>query len=584
MSRGSDREASSGKLIRLRLLGFSTTDMLAKELTRSFAETGCEALITQADFGAVMPELMRPQGEAVDGVVVLTDPRGFHARDWRQASEVAHRLLEERTQAFVSALDSFASAAASPVLVTTLPQLAAPQVGTLDGHHPDGAAFLVHAVNRALRDLAQRNPRVVLVDADLAMAAVAPVQRTDPKLWFYGRIPYSAPATRALAQTIAAVVTAPGKPPAKVLALDLDDTLWRGLFGEQGVGGLECGDDFPGNAFKALQEECLRLKSQGLLLTILSKNDADVLRVFDEHPGMALRRDDFLAHRINWQPKADNIREIAAELDLGLDSFLFIDDSPHEREAMRQLAPAVRVPELPADPAARPDFLRALVDLWPVRLTAEDRRRSELYVARVKGRALRAEAASLEDYLAGLEQELVVEPVTTAAVPRIAQMHARTNQFNLTTRRFSEAELAAMIADPGRYCVVQGRVSDKFGGHGVVICAVARIDGPRAQLESFLMSCRVIGREVETAFLGALLGHLSDRGVAEVEIRYIPTERSAPARDFGERAGLGLATVADDSSLTWSWRPRLGARVGSSFVSVKLDVGLRARASVPASR
>ncbi|MGE0697477.1 MAG: HAD-IIIC family phosphatase [Hyphomicrobiaceae bacterium] len=498
------------------------------------------------------------------------DARGFHPRDWRQGSEVAHRLLVERIEAFIAALDAFASAAAAPVIITTLPQPAAPQVGALDGHHPDGAAFLVHAVNRALRDLAARNPRIALVDADLAMAALAPVQRIDPKLWFYGRIPYSAPATRALAQAIAAVVAVPGRPPVKVLALDLDDTLWRGLYGEQGVVGLECGDDFPGNAFKALQEECLRLKSQGLLLTILSKNDPDALRVFDEHPGMALRRDDFLAHRINWQPKADNIRELAAELNLGLDSFLFLDDSPHEREAMRRLAPVVRVPELPVDPALRPDFLRALVDLWPARLTEEDRRRSDLYAAQIKGRGARTEAASLEDYLAGLEQVLVVGPVTAATIPRIAQMHARTNQFNLTTRRFSEPDFTTMIADPDRYCLLQGQVSDKFGEHGIVICAVAKIDGPRASVESFLMSCRVIGREVETAFLGALLAHLSDRAIDEVAIRFSPTERNAPAQDFGERTGLGPAAVADDGSRIWTWQPRTGAHVGSKFVKVTL--------------
>ncbi|MCB1549850.1 MAG: hypothetical protein KDJ41_18770, partial [Hyphomicrobiaceae bacterium] len=171
---GSDETSSSGQSVRLRLLGFSTTDILAKELTRSLAEIGFDSRISQADFGVVMPELMRRDGEAVDGVVVVTDPRGFHARDWRQPSVVAQRHVEEKTIAFVLALDGFAAASPSQVLVTTLPQSAAPLAGALDGHHPDGAAFLVHAFNGALRELARRNPRVGLIDADLAMAAVAP--------------------------------------------------------------------------------------------------------------------------------------------------------------------------------------------------------------------------------------------------------------------------------------------------------------------------------------------------------------------------------------------------------------------------
>lgn len=558
--------ALAERTVQLRLVGYSTLDIFEKELSRSLAGSGFDARISHADFGVVEAELMSPPAEPAAGLVILMDPRGFFSRDWRQPTDAARRLLEEKTQSFVAALDGYAAAAYSPVFVNTLPHPATPQVGLLDGHHPDGAAFLVHHVNRALRDLAARRPSVALIDADLAMAGIAPLQRSDPKLWYYGRFPYSAPATRALAHAVAVAIAAPRSPPVKVIALDLDDTLWRGLYGEEGVGGLECGDDFPGNAYKAVQEECLRLKSHGVLLTILSKNDADVLRVFDEHPGMALRRDDFVAHRIDWQPKADNIRALAAELDLDLASFLFLDDSPHEREAMRRLAPRVRVPELPADPAARPDFVRALVELWPQRLTAEDRQRSELYALQAKGRALQRNAASLADYLAGLEQELVVEPVTAAAVPRVAQMHARTNQFNLTTQRLSEADLAAMIADPAGYVVLQGRVRDKFGGHGIVICAVARLDNRRARVETFLMSCRVIGREVETAFLGALLDRLRTLGIDEVSVSYLPTERNAPARDFGDRVGLGPGAASGGGGRTWTWRSASSAPIGSKFV------------------
>jgi FkbH-like protein len=550
-------------------LSFSTADLLAQELSRTLAKTGLDAEIARADFGVVVPELLSPVLGATGGLIIMMDVRGFFSRDWRQAADVAHRLLAERTDTFIAALEGFTTTASAPVLINTLPAPAAPQVGLLDGHHPDGAAFLVHHVNRRLRELAARDPRVVLVDADLAMAGVAPAQRSDPKLWFYGRIPYSAAATRALAQAFAQALAAQRSAPVKVLAVDLDDTLWRGIYGEQGVMGLECGDDFPGNTFKALQEECLRLKSLGLLLTILSKNDADVLRVFDEHPGMALRREDFVAYRINWDPKAGNIRELARELDLGLDSFLFLDDSPHEREAMRELVPQVRVPELPTDPSLRPDFLRAQAALWPARLTAEDQERSKLYAVQLKGRALQSQARSLEDYLAGLEQELTVEPVTAAGVARLAQMHARTNQFNLTTLRLTEADIRAMIADRAGFCVLQGRVTDRFGDHGVVICALARCDGRRASIESLLMSCRVIGRGVETAFAGALLEQLGGLGIDKVEARYLPTKRNGPARDFCERTGFVAGAALADGGQIWLWRKKTCAIPRSEFVKVK---------------
>jgi FkbH-like protein len=556
--------------VRLRLLSFSTGDVLAQEITRALAAAGLQAEIAHPGFGLVIPELLAPTGETPDAVVVLLDAAGFFSRDWRQPTEVAQGLFAERTDAFASALETFLASSSAPVIINSLPSAVAPQVGFHDLHHPDGASFLVHSVNRRLQEIAVRHPRLVLIDADLALAHIAPVHRSDPKLWFYGRLPYSGPATSALAKVMAHALAAPRKTPVKVLALDLDDTLWRGIYGEQGLD-VECGDDFPGNAFKAFQHECLRLKAQGLLLTILSKNDADVLRVFDEHPGLALKREDFVAHRINWSPKPDNIRALAHELDLGLDSFLFLDDSPHEREAMRRLAPEVHVPELPADPALRPQFLRTLPSLWPAQVTKEDRERTKLYAVQLKGRALQKQAASLEDYLAGLEQRLTVAPVTAAGVPRIAQMHARTNQFNLTTLRLSEAEIATMIADESAYCVLQGRLADRFGEHGVVICAIAELDGRRASILSLLMSCRVIGREVETAFLGAVLQHLRARGIDEVEGRFVPTSKNGPAREFYRKAGFAEGASADDEGQTWLWHMDSCALPGSDFVAVTME-------------
>lgn len=561
-------EAQSLPKMRLRLLGFSTLDLLAQALRQELKVMAIQAGVAQADYGAVTTELLKASEIGPDGHIIQMDAQGFFTRDWRQPADVANRLLSQKSQEFFAALEGFAASSAAPVFVTTLPNPSTPQVGFLDGHHPDGSVFLVDHVNRGLRDIAARQPRVILVDTDMAMAHIAPAERSDPKLWYYGRFPYAAAANKALAQAVAQAIAAYAGTPLKVLALDLDDTLWRGIYGEQGVAGLECGDDFPGSAFKALQQECLRLKSQGLLLTILSKNDASALRVFDEHPGMVLKRSDFVAHRSNWQPKADNIRALAGELGLGLGSFLFLDDSPHEREAMRRLAPEVRVLDMPADAALRPDLLRSYAPLWPVRLTEEDRKRSDRYATRVQAHASQQLAASLDDYLTGLEQVLTIEPVGPAAVPRIAQMHARTNQFNLTTLRLSEAEIAAMSAAGDSYCVVQGRVADKFGDHGVVICAVASLDGQRADIMSLLMSCRVIGREVELAFFGNVLERLASRGVDEVVLRFIATEKNAPARAFCESTGLEPSSTSADGRREWTWRKNDATVPGSKFVRV----------------
>lgn len=553
--------------LRLRLLGFSTSDMLANDLSRALAEKSIEAQISRASFGVVIPELLSPSSEAMDGIIIMLDVRGFYNRDWRRTTEEAYGLLTEKTELLLSSLEGFATSASGPVFINSLPSAVSPQAGFLDAHHPDGAGYLIHIVNQRLRELAERTAQITLIDADHAMADIAPSKRSDAKLWYYGRIAYSAQASAALAQGFATALAARAQAPIKVLALDLDNTLWRGIFGEDGVGGLECGDDFPGNAFKAFQEECLRLKSQGFLLTILSKNDEDALRVFDEHPGMALKRQDFTAFRINWEPKPDNIRAFAEDLDLSLNSFLFLDDSPHEREAMRRLAPEVQVPELPEDPAQRPDFLRNLTALWPLRLTGEDAVRSELYGVQAKGRVLKRQAASFEDYLAGLEQKLQIEQVSPATLPRIAQMHARTNQFNLTTRRLSETELATMMADEGGHSVFLGRLSDRFGDHGIVISAVLSLTDERAEILSFLMSCRVIGREVERAFLGSVLQQVAARGIKKVEAQYIPTEKNGQTSDFFKSEGFELINNSP-SQTSWLFKPGVHTLPASEFITV----------------
>lgn len=544
--------------IRVRLAGLSTTSLIGDALEAALRECGYDPAVSKAEFGTAVAELVSGSAGGTDAMVVVLDENGMPGRNWRLSADMARSQFETWLDTIVGAMERFAARPGHLLVVNTVPLPALPLVGHLDWTHPDGHSFRIAAINSRLRKLAADYSNVLLIESDVVLADIAPARRSDPKLWFYGRIPFSAAVDRALAAAVVTAIEQRGLPRPKVLALDLDDTLWRGIYGEVGPFGVECGDDFPGNAFKAFQMECLRLKSQGILLAILSKNDPGVLEVFDKHPGMLLRRDDFAAVRVNWLPKADNARETAAELGLGLDTFVFADDSPHEREAMRQLAPSVRVLDLPADPARRPGALRAFAKLWPLSLTKEDAARSEMYAARIGALNARAKAANVSEYLASLQQALVVEPVNEANVARIAQMHERTNQFNLTTRRYGQRELAAMLAAPRSHMLLQGRVADCFGDHGVVICATARCDGPKAFLTSFLMSCRVIAREVEYAFMGAVIEALVARGIEYIEAEFIPTERNSPADGFLAKAGFKQIADSADGGTLWVWHAGTG--------------------------
>lgn len=551
--------------VRLRVAGCSTTQILADELAPACAVEGWRAEISQADFGEVITELLAPRSEG-DALVVLLDLDGFAARDWRNAPADGFKLLSDKAELLGNALAAFAERSAVPLLINTIPSAPAPTAGLLDRHHDMGLRRGIDLVNARILDAAERSGHIIVIDTDQALAELPILRHIDPKLWFYGRIAYSADATRALARAFAQAWSLVRRGPVKVVAVDLDNTLWGGVYGDDGVERLACGHDFPGNAFLAMQQECLRLKGQGLLLVALSKNNADAITAFECHPGMALRPDDFAAAAINWEPKPQNIRAVADSLNLGLDSFLFLDDSPQEREAMRRACPEVRVPEIPPDPADRPLWLRRLACTWPVRLTAEDAARASSYAAGREAAALKASAASLDDFLLGLEQRLTLSHVCAGTLARVAQMHQRTNQFNLTTLRSTEADIATLTAGGTRGVAILGRVADKFGDHGIVIAATVAIDGDAAEIRSLLMSCRVIGRQVEHAFVGGLLAELARRGVAQVRGDYIPTAKNGMVRDFYAACGFEL-THSDETKSTWTFCFGQAELPSSQFVS-----------------
>jgi FkbH-like protein len=553
--------------LRVRLFGFSTTHSLAEALVTAFAVGGCNAAVSEADFGSAVAEL-HTAVEDSDAAILLLDPESYFSPDWRDDVTRQGERLGQKLDALARAITAFTARSATPLFINTLPAASTPSLGHVDRSNAAGAAFLADRVNRRLAEIAAGSASVSLVDTDVALTEVAPTARCDAKFWYYGRIAYSNAATRHLAHAFAQAWQSRARGPAKVVALDFDNTLWGGVYGDDGLDRLACGDDFPGNAFKAFQRECLRLKSQGMLLVGLSKNNADAIEVFDRHPGVVLRRDDFAAIAIDWKPKPQNVRRLARELNLGLDTFVFLDDSPHEREAMRLMCPEVTVPEMPVDAAERPAWLRMLACTWPVRITAEDAQRAGMYAAERKARELRETAASYEDYLAELEQHLVVESLSRETLARVAQLHQRTNQFNLTTRRFGEADLEAFMAGPDSTRVLLGRASDRFGDHGIVVAGVVTLGGRTACIESLLMSCRVIGRRIETAFLNALMSDLVGRGVERIEAAFLPTAKNGMVSDLYPAHGF-IAIEGQGEGRHYAWCKGESALPDSPFVTIQ---------------
>jgi FkbH-like protein len=350
---------------------------------------------------------------------------------------------------------------------------------------------------------------------------------------------------RTLARDFASFVRQAKGKARKCLALDLDNTLWGGIIGEDGLEGIKLGHDGIGRAFMDFQREVLRLHEQGVILAVCSKNnEADALEVFQKHPDMVLKLEHFAALRINWLDKPGNLRSLAEEINIGIDSFVFLDDNPIERGAVRQLAPEVLVPDLPRDPAEYPDFVRGLTCFNTLQLTDEDLKRGQFYAAERQRKTLQESAGNLDDYLKSLGMLLHVTPIDDFTRPRIVQLIHRTNQFNLTTRRHSEVDVLNMTPERG-YHIFSIRLEDRYGDNGTVGVAILRLldDDPAfprqrvALLDTLLMSCRILGRNVEQMFLAYLTDFAAQRGAQQVIGEFVPSAKNRMVADFYPKFG-----------------------------------------------
>ena len=378
----------------------------------------------------------------------------------------------------------------------------------------------VQSVPAAQARLQARFPHAAVIAPDLERLAEDLGERFyDEKMWKLGKMPFSLRGLRELKKLFT---------PKKVLAVDLDNTLWKGVVGEDGVGGV-----VPDVAF---QRRIGELKDRGVLLVALSKNNAEDVEPMWDDPRMVLRKDDFVRLCVNWDAKADNLARVAGELNLAVDSFVFVDDRASERMRMRAALPAVAVADFP--PQLDVFFPR-------LALTEEDRRKTEMYRAEARRKELAA-GMSFDDYLAELEIWAKVRPVREDEIPRVAQLSQKTNQFNVCTNRYAEAEVAAMAADASRLLVTV-RSGDRFGDNGLVAFVQAVVRGDEAEIVDWVMSCRVMGRRLEFAVEDEVERLLAERGVRRLTATWRRTAKNAPVAELYDRFGFSpvRATAAE---------------------------------------
>jgi FkbH-like protein len=416
--------------------------------------------------------------------------------------------------------------------------LATPYFGSVDGQQRDSQQRSVDAFNRALAEASETRAGIFIWDFERFTREQGLTELYDPKSWYVSRNPFKQSAYPRLVDHLWRQVRATLTPRKKCIVLDLDNTLWGGVAGEDGLDGVQIGQTYPGNCFRDFQRGLLALRDRGILLAVNSKNnEADAVAIIEQHPEMILRRQHFAALRINWDDKAGNLRSLAQELNIGLDAMIFIDDNAVECELIRRECPDVEVVRLPDKPYLVPGVLDTLASVDTLRLTAEDRRKAELYQARARQREEETQYANLDDFLRTLQMEVVIEPATSFSIPRIAQLTQKTNQLNMTTRRYSDTEIAAFSAN-SQYRVFSVAARDRFGDHGIVGVLILEFAGETCRIDTFLLSCRVIGRRIEALMLSVAAEAARGQQCRRLVGEFFSTPKNAPAAGFYESAGM----------------------------------------------
>jgi len=494
--------------------------------------------VTVGDFNAYSQEMLDPGSRLYaadpDLAILAVQTRDIAPELWAGTARIPAEYaaaLDRVTAELTMLVETFRSRSAWPLVLHGLDLPVHAADGIADHQQATGQINAVREINRRLVELATRKPGVYVLDYDRLVARHGSDRWYDERLWASARLPLNAGLMPTLAGEWARFAFATGPALAKVLVCDLDNTLWGGVIGEDGLEGILLGENEETCPYLRTQRAILNLYDRGIILAICSKNNPDdAMEVLERHERMLLRPRHFAAMRMNWNAKPANLVEIAAEISVGCDTLVFLDDSPVEREHVLQHAPEVRVLDMPADVERFAEAVRRFPLFERLRITAEDRERGAMYAQQRCRDKLQRSTASVEDYYRSLQMRMQARPLVDETIARASQLTQKTNQFNMTTRRYTEAEITALAAD-GSHRIWTVEIADRFGDNGIVGLLIVEAGLEDWRIDTLLLSCRVIGRTVETAMLSWLVGQAQAAGAKRLVGEFIPTKKNAAAAE-----------------------------------------------------
>lgn len=545
----SKNEASSLPQYKLAVLGDCATQHLATAIRGYGVYSGLGLSVFDADYNQIDAQIMDPGSElyvfAPNAVLIqMCTEKLYEAFCGTPLGSRAS--FAENTYARISRIwDCLNAHARLTILQCNFPLMDDGSFCQYGNKTPDSFLFQQRKLNFLLMQGCQEVKNVYIIDLDALQAACGREKFSDPKLYYIAKMPVSLELLPSVAKKAVDMVQVLRGAVKKCVVLDLDNTLWGGVIGDDGLGGIQIGELGTGHAFSDFQLWLRELRNRGILLAVCSKNNEQTAKEpFEKHPEMVLQLEDFSMFVANWEDKASNIRRIQKTLNIGMDSMVFLDDNPFERNLVRSMIPEITVPELPEDPAMYLQYLRGLGLFETASYSAEDSGRTRQYREQAERAVFESSFQSYDAYLEGLDMKAAAAPFDPFHYPRIAQLTQRSNQFNLRTVRYTEAEIETLSRDDSHICLYF-TLKDKFGDHGLISVVILDKQSQDALFVSeWLMSCRVLKRGMEEFIVNKILQTAAAHGFRKVIGEYIPTPKNAMVKDLYEK--MGFARVSEN--------------------------------------
>ncbi|MBL7055947.1 HAD family hydrolase [Candidatus Woesearchaeota archaeon] len=549
---------SLGKKIKIALLSSSTINGIKETLCVQCYQLGIFPEFYVGNYDQYSQEILDANSKLYkfkpDLVILSIDTRSifgdYYLLPYDMDDNGRKKFVENKVKETTSLIKNLQKKSGSRLILHNFEVPSFSPLGILENKQKFGFHESIRHLNSELEKIFKENSSVFVFDYDNFCSKIGKNNMIDHKMYYLGDIKLDMQKIPLLCEEYLSYIKPVLSMSKKCIVLDLDNTLWGGIVGEDGIEGIKLGNTPEGRSFSDFQKYLLSLFNRGIILAINSKNNyEDAIEVFRKHPDMILKEENFASIKINWENKISNMKSIAEEINIGLDSIVFFDDDPINREMMKKSIPEIKVVDLPQDPASYLQTLMSIQDFETLQITKEDKNKGKMYSQQRKRTELKKSTPHIEDYLKNLGIKVTIQKANKFNVPRIAQLTQKTNQFNMTTKRYSDNDIQKLSKNKN-YIIFSVRVEDNFGDNG--ISGVAIVDTKKCKIDNFLLSCRVIGRNIEEVMLNYIIKNTKKFGSKTLFAEFIPTKKNEVAKDFYKKNGFRLKTK-DKKKETWEF-------------------------------